>query len=242
MPWDATQEGKPDGDAAGSLIDDDCQDWWVILRKCLAVLITDTSDVAPGDGMDEDNLQLLDDFLVAGAVADDAIEAGCIADDGVVAGNIAAEGVDAGALGDDASYTNARTRTHAVPLVGYSTSANLIPRGSDVYILAAPDANYASLGVVLPDGATVTAFKAQSGTHSSGAVVVTLRRVTLAGTVSTLASATLNAVEAQTDSSIDNATVDNTAYSYYVRITVSGTTTMDVNGIVITYTVTLPLP
>ena len=242
MSWGATEEALPDGGDAGSTIDDVCQAWWVRIRKFLAILATDTSDTAIGSGADEDNPKVKDECIDSDAYVDGSIDPVHLAADCVEAGKIAASGVDADAIGDDATFENAQTRYYSVPLIGYEVHANIIARGVDVYFNNGPSGYFARLAVTLPHGATVTNLKSQCGTYTSGTVSVDLKRVTLAGAVSTLAETALNAVESDEDSSIANAVIDNSAYTYYVECIVDVNAVMDVNGVVITYTVTKPLP
>ncbi len=97
----------------------------------------------------------------------------------------------------------------------------------------------------LPDGAIITAFRVTSQETGSGVLVFRLYRAahsdgTEAILASTVGSATMEEVA---DTDIDNATVDNNTYGYYIQVrhTTNANETR-LNAIQIDYTVTAPQP
>lgn len=83
MSWGSDEEGKPAGGEAGSTIDNECQAWWVRIRKFLAIILTDTSDTAIGSGADEDNPQVKDECIDSDAFVDGSIDLEHLASDSV---------------------------------------------------------------------------------------------------------------------------------------------------------------
>ena len=168
-------------------------------------------------------------------------------DDVITTNHIGDEAISVNHLKGDASYKFAKTRYYAVPLVA----------GGDTYGDAAFASAYIQFTgnellkfpVNLPHGATVTELmsQAQGASGGNGEMTFALYRSSLTNTdllQMALTTHTMNTSSNRTDSTINVATIDNSAYDYYLRINmtdyVAGTTYA--YGARVKYTVDTPLP
>lgn len=102
------------------------------------------------------------------------------------------------------------------------------------------------LGINLPDGAIVTAFRATGIRPGADTFIISLHRAAHSnGALTDLASVALAATRGEiSDTSITNATVDNDTYGYVIKFVITNTsgTAKECNGIQIDYTVVRPQP
>lgn len=102
------------------------------------------------------------------------------------------------------------------------------------------------LGINLPDGAIVTAFRATGTRPGADTFIISLHRAAHSnGAVTDLASVALPSGRAEvSDTSITNATVDNDTYGYVIKFVITNVTgtAKECNGIQIDYTVVRPQP
>jgi len=162
--------------------------------------------------------------------------------DVITASLIGDEAISVDHLKGDASYKNAVTRYYAVSLVGYASGAGAKLYGYKIEFTAA-DNGY--LPINLPDGAIVTNLFS-SVNQQEGTVSICLQRSTKTGTgEEQLAINTHDGVGTTNlnDDTISDATIDNQDYNYYTKVLRGGhVNTATIFGIVITYTITRPLP
>jgi hypothetical protein len=155
---------------------------------------------------------------------------------------------------DSFTYEDAQTRYYSwsvadlIPVdSGYNwTTSNT----SEMYHKTSTDLQYYYGSVHLPHGATITQLNTSLYRNDSAATntIIFYRHAWGAGSVDTLAStATVTTAGWETveDTTIANATVDNSAYCYFVVHALNpndASNDVKVDGGYITYTVTKPLP
>ncbi|KKK60681.1 hypothetical protein LCGC14_3021920, partial [marine sediment metagenome] len=129
------------------------------------------------------------------------------------------------------------TRYISPSLVGYGSAASVVFEGTRVVFGANSNAYIA---IALPEGAIITRLDVWI-TSSDGVITTTIWRRDLG---STAASDNMAQVTDEgNDTSINEATVDNANYKYFVKVMRSSHgTTAYLDGIKITYTVMKPLP
>jgi len=136
-------------------------------------------------------------------------------------------------------HAGPQTRYQSVSLCGYSSSAQIKPRGQDLAFQGTVGAaQFAALPVLLPDGALVTSLKTVCAAWVEGTVSVDLNRVSSTETETAMAETTIDAAETNEDTSISTPIIDNTAYTYYIKANVDVAASMEIHNIIITYTTT----
>ncbi|MBA4373857.1 MAG: hypothetical protein C0402_13485 [Thermodesulfovibrio sp.] len=107
--------------------------------------------------------------------------------------------------------------------------------------------NYFSAPVHLPDGATVTSMKVHFWDNAAGAVWVFLDRLSMTETFDNMAVLISNNTGAsfvsQSTNSVNYPIIDNSAFAYQLNLSrMDGSSNQRLGGVVLSYTVTEPLP
>lgn len=150
----------------------------------------------------------------------------------------------------------ATTRTFSLPAHAFHAAVTTTTTATDSNLIRGTTAGQAvaiDAPVHLPDGAVITQFDAYViDNDASSLVSMSLFRIPLAGSgfqtigaSSTTAAGASPSLQTLTDSALQNATVDNDQFGYYIRAVWTvpvATTTMSLRGAKVTYTVTSPLP
>lgn len=139
------------------------------------------------------------------------------------------------------THNDLSTRYFAPSLVGYPSGSTIVPGGNGVVF----DGNGTMiLSVNLPDGAVVTDLYSYCDVLPNGTIEASLRRSILTSSVvDEMALNTHSGIGALTDSTISNAIIDNSQYTYFIQIKrISHTGTTRLSGMWIKYVITRSLP
>ena len=105
-------------------------------------------------------------------------------------------------------------------------------------------AGWLDAGLHLPQGAVIQRFKVITDDNATGNLSVSIdRRAHTSGAFATLASISTSGtpgIQTQTDTSIQNPTIDNNTYAYHVRVYCvnwPGTSSLKIKGAVVEYTI-----
>jgi hypothetical protein len=145
-------------------------------------------------------------------------------------------------------YTSPHTHYYSIPAPAFSPSWD-IPYSNDAAAYIYSGIGDLQAPVYLPHGAVVTSFKVFFRDYSSSDIDMNFYRIDLMypialsfpvmSVLANVSSAGISGFGSKTDSTINNSTIDNTQYGYYVRAE-SGSWNSDnlsVIGAVITYTI-----
>lgn len=235
--WNNAFETSFDGDSIISTVDDKITEALQYIRKVLSVGFTDTSDTEIGSGADVDNIKIKDSCITTAAIADDAVTGDKIAaalvgdgltqdGDGALQVNVDDSTIeidtDTVQLKDDGittaklnsgfqlpagtEFDSAVTRYLCISSVAYDTSISSRPFQVGQY--------YPFWG--LPNGAVVTGFRGLGG-GLGGDDTIYLMRTPIGNNLETGDSVMASATNENWDTSISNATIDNSSYVYWIK-------------------------
>ena len=150
--------------------------------------------------------------------------------------------IGASKLGDAVSYENAQTRYCSPTLIPFQNTGDWDSLGD---YITADASGTAFLAIGLTHGSIITALHSHCQAIQEGTLAVELHRSSNTDSVTDdiLAANSHSSTGDLEDTSIDNGTIDNSGYNYFIKLVrATHTNTAGIGGIRVTYTVTEPLP